>query len=120
MSGRLEIAMGWRQRNESGAEELDAGPAVHLTLERLQPIDLSFDRVVAPAVGGRCLHRENVRSNRDSKCWIKAMPVERARSIHRCNAVIDVRALVVPLRLWPNESETILKSIGRRRILHAR
>jgi hypothetical protein len=49
-----------RQRNQSGAEELHPGPPVHLSLERLQTIELSLDRPVAPAVGHRRLHRENV------------------------------------------------------------
>jgi hypothetical protein len=35
--------------------------------------------------------------NRDSKCWIKGMPLARVQAIHRCNAVavqIGVRVVV--------------------------
>ena len=76
-----------RQRNESGAEELHAGPAVHLALDRLQSIDLSLDRPVAPAVGHGRLHRQNVPLQPRLEVLDQAMPLARARSIHRCNAV---------------------------------
>jgi hypothetical protein len=52
---------GYRQRNEPRAQQLNPGPAIHLALDRLQPIDLTFHRSVAPFFGDRCVHRENVR-----------------------------------------------------------
>src|ERR1700733_8856819 len=50
----------YRQRNEPRAQQLNPGPAIHLALDRLQPIDLTFYRSVAPFFGDRCFHRENV------------------------------------------------------------
>lgn len=49
-----------RQRNEPSAKQFNPGPAVHMTLDRLQPIDLTFYRSVAPFFGDRCFYRQNV------------------------------------------------------------
>jgi hypothetical protein len=76
-----------RQRNESGAEEFHTGAAGHLAL-------IVFSRFTWPSTGPLLQRSVTAastakmsRCNRDSKCWINAMPLDRARSIHRCNAV---------------------------------
>src|SRR5208283_5501114 len=46
-----------RERCEPCAEQFDAGAAIHCPLERLQPIDLTLDRPVAPAFRQRVPHR---------------------------------------------------------------
>jgi hypothetical protein len=83
----MQVAGLDRQRNQSSAEELHAGPPVHLSLERLQPINLSLDRPVAPAVGRGCLHRKNVPLQPRLEVLDSAMPLARARSIQWCSAV---------------------------------
>src|SRR5271166_4987751 len=49
-----------RERCEPCAEQFDAGAAIHCPLERLQPIDLTLDRPVAPAFRQRVPHRRKV------------------------------------------------------------
>jgi hypothetical protein len=48
------------RRNQPGAEQFSSGAAVHLTFERLQPVDLAFNGAVAPSFGNRGLNRQKI------------------------------------------------------------
>jgi hypothetical protein len=47
-------------RQQSGSQEFEAGSTIHLALERLQPIDVAFDRTIAPPFTERVLHRGQI------------------------------------------------------------
>jgi len=44
-------------RQDSGAEEVDAGAAVHLTPQHFEAIDVALDGPVAPPFADRAFHR---------------------------------------------------------------
>jgi hypothetical protein len=47
-------------RQQSGSQEFEAGSTIHLALERLQPIDMTFYRTIAPTLPERVLHRGQI------------------------------------------------------------
>ena len=76
------------QRNQPSAEEFDAGSPVHLALDRLQSIDVAFDRTIAPSGDDGRFDRQDVPAQSIHKVLQRSDPVACARSIHRCKATL--------------------------------
>jgi hypothetical protein len=45
---------------KAAAQQVELGAAEHLALQHLQPVDLSFDRTIAPGQCQRCPNRVDV------------------------------------------------------------
>jgi hypothetical protein len=76
----LEIGRGL-PRQHASPQQFEAGVPIHLPLDHFQPIDVAFDRAVAPPTGDGLLHRVQVASQHPSKLC-QEMKVRRHGRVH--------------------------------------